>query len=571
MRRLLTLAFLLAVSFLAVNLLGAIGFFLSAVACALFYAALLPAKLPEQLAVEDMQLVITRRFALSVSGFLLLVFVFFHVISSIIGLEEVRLQPLPFLLDTLWLRLFWSTALAFLGAIVVFATILLPLAYLNSRAMYGDYEQYKGHEWGALHSAISIALGINKCTWSVREGKAEVLYPPVGGLARLGGPGVLFVQEGHAVVLEKSGAISSVAGPGLTWLQPFERVSMVVDLQLKTIPVEIRNVVTKDHITLEKFAFWIFAKVDPGENSVNTDGEGTGQVNQKEQQAATEGQQVGLGEKHTDISGIEEGKAAKKDDSDKKDKKSWVSSLLDQMHSWASRKRGPLKGEQTLLYPYNESNIKDKIWSAKGADPMSGVKSVGETAARDVIGRCNMEDLFPLSDTQRQGFKTALTEQINKVAQKLMGVKVIAVDIGEVEPPENVAKTLLERQLVKWEEDIVKTRAAIDKIAMMAKGEGEAEAVKQVEGAKLGAIHKMVDEMERIISVDRSKVDATTLKQFIDSFRAICTSIVSGDITAMRYIDALESLAKSEGPKSIYLGEQSLLMGMNPQRAPEEK
>jgi regulator of protease activity HflC (stomatin/prohibitin superfamily) len=437
MRRLLTLAFLLAVSFLAVNLLGAIGFFISAAACALFYALLLPAKVPEQLAVEDMQLVINRRFALSVLIFLILVFVFFYVISGIIGLEEVRLQPLPFLLGTVWLRLFWSTILAVLTAVVVALAILLPVGYLGSRVMYGEYNDYKGHEGEAIYSAISVVLGISKGVWLVKEGKAEVLHPPAGGLARFGGPGVLMVQEGHAVILERGGQLSRVVGRGVTWLQPFERVSMVVPLQTRGEHVIVKQVATKDRILIEEFEFWAFHKVDQGPEEMRI---------------------------------------------------------------------------QSGQFAYNEDILLKKIWVMSGDDWSGGVKALSETAARDVVGRYDLEQIVAIADQFRVDFKDALKQQINRVAKDFMGVDVVAVDIGRIKVPEDAEKRLLGKRVADWDKGIDTTRA----------------------------------ETERVVQLSKAMARMQTIQAISQGLRQLLGERASTqDIIAMRFIEYLEKRAES--------------------------
>jgi regulator of protease activity HflC (stomatin/prohibitin superfamily) len=432
-----------------------------------------------------MQLVINRRFALSVLVFLILVFVFFYVISGIIGLEEARLQPLPFLLDTVWLRLFWSTILAVLTAVVVALVILLPVGYFGSRVMYGEYKDYKGHEWEAIYGAISGVLGISKGVWLVREGKAEVLHPPAGGLARFGGPGVLMVQEGHAVILEKSGRLSRVVGRGLTWLKPFERVSMVVDLQVKADKIVVNDVATKDQVLIKEFVFWAFSKVDTGEESKQT---------------------------------------------------------------------------PNGLFPFNEENILKNLWNAAGSDWRGGVRAVAETAARDVIGRYKLEQIVPIADQPRIEFKDALRKEINRVAKGFMGVDVIVVDIGAIKVPEDAERTLLERQLASWEQQVSTTRAETERLILLRRGEGEALAIRAVEEAKRISIEKMTQHIEKVIGNRVGSSDVVAAR-FVELMEKLCMNIVKDDVTALRYMEVLQKLAESQGSKTLILGEGGPFLG----------
>ncbi len=67
---------------------------------------------------------------------------------------------------------------------------------------------------------------------------------------QLGGPGRLIVFNDSAVVLERHGRITRIAGPGAVFLERFERIREIIDLrpQVKTFPAEKVEVVTKDGI-----------------------------------------------------------------------------------------------------------------------------------------------------------------------------------------------------------------------------------------------------------------------------------------------------------------------------------
>ena len=125
--------------------------------------------------------------------------------STGIQTEIITSRFWTFLLGSNSLIMFWTV----IGAIVVPALIgtvfLLLYGYIAAPTMYSQYEGYRGHEWQAIKSAISIFLGINRGTWVVRDGQTELRDENRSSLQRFGGPGVLIVQEGHAVILEISG------------------------------------------------------------------------------------------------------------------------------------------------------------------------------------------------------------------------------------------------------------------------------------------------------------------------------------------------------------------------------
>ena len=67
---------------------------------------------------------------------------------------------------------------------------------------------------------------------------------------QLGGPGRLVVFNDSAVVLERYGRITRIVGPGIVFLERFERVREIIDLrpQVKTYPAEQVIVATRDGI-----------------------------------------------------------------------------------------------------------------------------------------------------------------------------------------------------------------------------------------------------------------------------------------------------------------------------------
>ena len=86
-------------------------------------------------------------------------------------------------------------------------------------------------------------------------------------LSRLGGPGVLVVRPGNAVVLERGGKITRIVGPGVHQLKRFEGLKSsdgkgIVDLRTQFAPETATNVLTRDGIPLEIKAATVF-KIEP--------------------------------------------------------------------------------------------------------------------------------------------------------------------------------------------------------------------------------------------------------------------------------------------------------------------
>jgi hypothetical protein len=119
---------------------------------------------------------------------------------------------------------------------------------------------------------VDSSVGINNARIIVSGGKIHIPTPAVGDLARFGGAGLLTVQEGYAVVLERGGRRTRIVGTGVHFLNIFERVDLVVPLVLCTDAIEVENIITQGRIIIGKIKLIVFSRVDAGNRS-HTNGE----------------------------------------------------------------------------------------------------------------------------------------------------------------------------------------------------------------------------------------------------------------------------------------------------------
>ena len=84
---------------------------------------------------------------------------------------------------------------------------------------------------------------------TVENGQVVAESPP-GILGRSGGPGLIMVRPGNAVVLEAPDGSNQVLGPGTGMARPFEKVKQVVDLRPRTRTVRVKDAPTRDQIRL---------------------------------------------------------------------------------------------------------------------------------------------------------------------------------------------------------------------------------------------------------------------------------------------------------------------------------
>jgi regulator of protease activity HflC (stomatin/prohibitin superfamily) len=150
---------------------------------------------------------------------------------------------------------------------------LLWRAEPAARALLGEYDDpNKPPDPDLVRHIVDAEIGINKATWVVSQGKIKMHHPAAYKLAKFGGPGVLIVEEGYAVVLVRSGKLSRVVGRGLNFLQSFERPQMVVPLTVQPVRLEVPYVITQDGGLLSRIEGLVFCKLDAGRRNRDTDG-----------------------------------------------------------------------------------------------------------------------------------------------------------------------------------------------------------------------------------------------------------------------------------------------------------
>jgi len=85
---------------------------------------------------------------------------------------------------------------------------------------------------------------------TVQDGRV-IFSMPESEDFRMPGPGTLVIRAGSAAVLEQSGRITRIVGPGFYLTEPFEHLSAIVDLSLQCRHCTLEDVLTKDSIPLK--------------------------------------------------------------------------------------------------------------------------------------------------------------------------------------------------------------------------------------------------------------------------------------------------------------------------------
>jgi regulator of protease activity HflC (stomatin/prohibitin superfamily) len=269
-----------------------------------------------------------------------------------------------------------------------------------ARALLGqEYDRLTEEQKKELHRHIAdVEAGINKGTWVIIDGKAELRHVPADSFARFGGPGGLVVPEGYVVVTQRSGRIARTVGAGYYQLAQYERPQMVVYLPARAERVTVNNALTRDKMVITSLELMVFHRADRGNQS--------------------------------GVSGH---------------------------------------------YHYDEKLILEKIWSPKGSDWRDTVKSVSDSAARDVIAEYNFEDLVSISDEARRKLLGELVERINKVTKDFLGVDVIAANMGAITISDEAKKVLEAKNLAEAKRLTLTTQTEGEAAALITRARAERE------------------------------------------------------------------------------------------------
>ncbi len=164
----------------------------------------------------------------------------------------------------------WSLLVgAGISAVVTILLFLLTV-YLSGVYVLALKDAEGLTDWHAFKSILSLMLNTQYDWIVVADGKISVTRKK-GVLKKLGGPGKVVIQPGNAVVFERGGAISRIAGAGVVLTKRFEVIREVIDLR-KQFHLETIEAVTADKITVKVEAAVIYqilpADKTPGGNRI---------------------------------------------------------------------------------------------------------------------------------------------------------------------------------------------------------------------------------------------------------------------------------------------------------------
>ena len=409
-----------------------------------------------------------------------------------------EMRFLKFLLEGQAARIIFSGLVGLLGALLVIGIPLLIVLWPSSEYVLALHEVDGIKRWDALRLLWSLVMG-TQLPWQVVEDGEVKQTKPEGILDKIGGPGVVVIKPGNAVVFERKGKVTRIEGPGVVLTKRFEKAKHVIDLRPQWATVKAENVLTKDRVPLTI--------------------------------------ELGVGYR------IEL----------KKDTDERLESVLETDGEAFTREIGE-------VYRVYEETVRKAAYNVTAAGWQTTTREAAKTFLRDIVATCNFDDIFVLNGTELEENKRAIYKIEEAVKKKLAkaavnwGVKITTIDIENIEMPKEAKEQLLAWWEAEWKRRIAIKEARTERRALIERAEGRALAVEKFEKIKAEARQKMINQLLNAINVIIKGAPDITIR-FISVIEQLSRRIVTEDIIASRYMEVLEAIAESNGQKIFILGE----------------
>lgn len=322
---------------------------------------------------------------------------------------------------------------------------------------------------------------------------------PAGILSRLGGPGVLVIRPGNAVVLERGGKTTRVVGPGMHTLERFETIKKphagkgIIDLRPQERTDTLQKVLTKDGIplTIEVSQSWRIEPKDVTDNRRPS--------------------MLAGGAPTADLLGAPE-------------------------------------------HPVYETTVRKAVFGTPAAGWTSTVPERGLSVLRDVVATCTLDEILPVNPkTSGHGLVVRQIEQDVKknYDSSAFGVEYLGIDIRHMDVPDDIRDQLVRRWKAPLERQVRLVQARAEREALIELSEGRAQALDNLEGAKLSARANMARMVTKIIEDMVQQHNAPVAVGFVDLVRELSERIGQDEQVALRYIEAVQAVISGEGAKSF--------------------
>jgi regulator of protease activity HflC (stomatin/prohibitin superfamily) len=394
----------------------------------------------------------------------------------------------------------WGTG-ALLG-ILIPTVFWLATLFVSTRWILSVSDSFDIPWRQALKFVASRTFGTAQA-YLVVENSEIIAENPPGILSRLGGPGVLVVRPGNAVVLERGGQTSRIVGPGAHELKPFETIKKpiaakgIVDLRPQGASGTATDVLTKDGIPLDF--------------------------------------EVGTGFQIEPQSKTDERPSS---------------------HYQGGEATTPVLGEPE--YPVYEKTIHKAIFNTspggwKGMFPGGPIGIL-----RDIVASFTLDQIFPRAPSADPNPDERTIKEIeDKVSERYdrsgSGVWFKGMDIKEVRVPPDVHERMLKRWTTPVDLGLKIEEAKTERDVMIERSKGRAESLERLEGVRLSARIKMVQVIEKLVNMLPEMNREQAVWAFVSVIHELTNRVGEDELSAMRYIEAMRAFLRGGGFRDLAL------------------
>lgn len=414
-------------------------------------------------------------------------------------------------------RAIFSGLAGLIGGLLTVGALLLLFTFPSSEFILALHEFAGVKRADALRWLWSLIMGIQHPWQVVEDGKVTVTKPK-GVFGEIGGPGVVVIRPGNAVIFERGGELTRIEGPGVYKTKRFERIKEVVDLRPQWSTIKTENMLTKDRVPL-MFEAGVGYQIEPKQDT-----------DRRIEKAESKGKEF----------------------------------------KWEYE-----KGNEVIegIYPVYKDSVFRAVYRVSRAGWRLIMQAVADSFLRDVVIAYTLDQLYELPEAEEGELKEELREspriiaeiedQVKKKLEKAaigIGVRIGTFDIKSVTMPEEVRERVLQWWEAEWKRKIAVKEAKGERQAMIEKAMGKAWALERLEGVKADARRRMIRQLVNAIEgVDKISDGKTTIR-FIHVIEQLSRRMMTDDIIASHYMEVLEAIAESGGQKVFILGEDRRLL-----------
>lgn len=398
---------------------------------------------------------------------------------GLVGSQQLTYEQVDILTDVMGLL----TGLISVGGLLTASLFFASEFVLAFRGAFGMTRRE------ALRALASVGFGLQYPYMIVEDGKATITKPK-GLLPKIGGPGLVIIRPANAVVFERMGKVTQVAGPGKAYTKLFEFDKKVVQLRPRWVSFKADDVATQDGVPL-KLEGGVGARIEPA--------------------SVTE-------ERIKSAGGPEK-------------------------YEWASQFREVIGDD----FPVYQDSVFRAVYLPSGPDWEITLGAATEALIRDAVGQRRLKDIYGapasgLPDSAEREIE-AIEQQTLTALQRFVstwGVMVTGVEIRVLEPPADVQQ----RVLKQWQ-------IAADSQAIQDLGQAEAKAVRAVGKSQADSFQSTVQQLQAAVERASNLLDEEPLQRFQELLEMMVATMGRDSTAALRYVEAMEKLCQHPNARIV--------------------